>query len=100
MPAILRISASHTSGAPNIIALVFACSFEGPPSTRYEATVGTPANPISGVAPTAAGDGGHHEAHVLGVGFGDRRDVVERPHGLGDHRPDARLDVEVDCRPP
>ena len=34
MPAILRISASHTSGAPNIIALVFACSFDGPPSTR------------------------------------------------------------------
>ena len=34
MPAILRISASHTSGAPNIIALVRACSLDGPPSTR------------------------------------------------------------------
>ena len=52
MPAILRISASQTSGAPNISALVFACSFEGPPSTRYDATVnGAPANPISGVPP-------------------------------------------------
>ena len=50
MPAILRISASHTSGAPNIIALVLACSLEGPPSTRYDATVnGAPAKPISGV---------------------------------------------------
>ena len=39
MPAILPISASQTSGAPNIIALVLACSFDGPPSTRYDATV-------------------------------------------------------------
>ena len=55
MPAILRIRASHTSGAPNIIALVFACSFDGPPSTRYDATVnGAPAKPISGVSPSSA----------------------------------------------
>ena len=55
MPAILRISASQTSGAPNIIALVFACSFDGPPSTRYDATVnGAPAKPISGVPPSSA----------------------------------------------
>ena len=55
MPAILVISASQTSGAPYIIALVRACSFDGPPSTRYDATVnGAPANPISGVAPSSA----------------------------------------------
>ena len=55
MPAILRISASHTSGAPNIIALVGACSLDGPPSTRYDATVnGAPAKPISGVPPSSA----------------------------------------------
>src|SRR6478752_3678107 len=54
MPAILRISASQTSGAPNIIDLVFAWSFEGPPSTRYDATVnGAPAKPISGVPPSS-----------------------------------------------
>ena len=51
----MRISASHTSGAPNIIALVFAWSFDGPPSTRYDATVnGAPAKPISGVPPSSA----------------------------------------------
>ena len=55
MPAILCISALHTSGAPNIIALVFAWSFEGPPSTRYDATVnGAPAKPMSGVSPSSA----------------------------------------------
>lgn len=55
MPAILRIKASQTSGAPNIMALVVACSLEGPPSTRYDATVnGAPAKPISGVAPSSA----------------------------------------------
>ncbi len=33
-------------------ALVLACSLEGPPSTRYDATVnGAPANPMSGVPP-------------------------------------------------
>ena len=54
MPAIFSISADHTSGAPNIIALVLACSFDGPPSTRYDATVnGAPANPISGVLPSS-----------------------------------------------
>ena len=54
MPAILRISASQTSGAPNIMALVFACSLDGPPSTRYDATVnGAPAKPIRGVAPSS-----------------------------------------------
>ena len=54
MPAILSISAAHTSGAPNIIALVRACSFDGPPSTRYDATVnGAPAKPISGVPPSS-----------------------------------------------
>ena len=54
MPAILRISASHRSGSPNIIALVRAWSREGPPSTRYDATVnGAPANPISGVSPSS-----------------------------------------------
>ena len=53
MPAILAISAAQTSGAPNIIALVRACSLDGPPSTRYDATVnGAPANPISGVPPS------------------------------------------------
>ena len=42
------------AGAPNIIALVFACSFDGPPSTRYDATVnGAPAKPIRGVAPSS-----------------------------------------------
>ena len=54
MPEILRISASQTSGAPNISALVLACSLDGPPSTRYDATVnGAPANPISGVLPSS-----------------------------------------------
>jgi hypothetical protein len=49
------MSASQTSGAPNIIALVLACSFDGPPSTRYDATVnGAPANPISGVLPSSS----------------------------------------------
>ena len=55
MPPILRINASHTSGAPNIMALVLACSLEGPPSTRYDATVnGAPAKPMSGVVPSSA----------------------------------------------
>src|SRR3954470_12353002 len=55
MPAILRISASQTSGAPNIIAFVFAWSLEGPPSTRYDATVnGAPAKPMSGVPRSSA----------------------------------------------
>ena len=57
MPAILRSSASHTSGAPNIIAFVRAWSFDGPPSTRYDATVnGAPANPISGVPSSPTSD--------------------------------------------
>ena len=54
MPAILAIRAAQTSGAPYIIALVSACSLDGPPSTRYDATVnGAPANPMSGVAPSS-----------------------------------------------
>ena len=101
MPAILRISASHTSGAPNIIALVFACSFEGPPSTRYDATVnGAPAKPISGVAPSSATSAviaAVVNGDVLGRQVGDRRDVVEGAHRLGDDRADAGLDVEVDA---
>ena len=55
MAAILPSSASQTSGAPYIIALVRAWSFDGPPSIRYDATVnGAPANPISGVPPSSA----------------------------------------------
>ena len=52
--AILLSKASQTSGAPYIIALVSAWSFDGPPSTRYDATVnGAPAKPISGVPPSS-----------------------------------------------
>ena len=48
-------SAFQTSGAPNISAFVRAWSFDGPPSTRYDATVnGAPAKPISGVPPSSA----------------------------------------------
>ena len=101
MPAILRISASQTSGAPNIIALVFACSLDGPPSTRYDATVnGAPANPISGVAAELADQAAHglgDERDVLGGQVGDRLDVGERAHRAGDDRADAGLDVEVDA---
>ena len=84
MPAILRISASQTSGAPNIIALVRAWSFEGPPSTRYDATVnGAPAKPISGVppsSPTSERDRLGDEGDVAGLEVGDRRDVGQGPH--------------------
>ena len=99
--AILRISASHTSGAPNIIALVFACSFDGPPSTRYDATVnGAPANPISGVPPSSATS--PRTASVMngtcsGVRSGIASTSAEGAHRRGDHRPDAGLDVEVDA---
>ena len=99
-PAILRISASQTSGAPNIIALVFACSLDGPPSTRYDATVnGAPGEPDQ----RGAAQLGHQAAtasvmngDVLGRQVGDRLDVGERAHRRGDDRADAGLDVEVD----
>ena len=101
MPAILRISASQTSGAPNIIALVFACSFEGPPSTRYDATVnGAPAKPISGVppsSPTSSRTASVMNGTCSGVRSGIARDVGEGAHRAGDDRADAGLDVEVDA---
>ena len=101
MPAILRISASQTSGAPNIIALVLAWSFDGPPSTRYDATVnGAPAKPISGVPPSSPTSEPHRlgdERDVAGLEVGDRLDVGQGPHRRGDDRADAGHDVEVDA---
>ena len=101
MPEILRISASQTSGAPNIIALVLACSLDGPPSTRYDATVnGAPANPISGVlpsSPTRPCTASVMNGTCSGVEVRDRLDVRERAHRVGHDRPDPGLDVEVDA---
>ena len=100
MPAILRISASHTSGAPNIIALVLACSFDGPPSTRYDATVnGAPAKPISGVlpsSPTSPSTASVMNGTCSGVRSGIAATSASVLDGVGDHRTDAGHDVEVD----
>ena len=48
-------SACHSSGSPYISALVLSWFLDGPPSTRYEASVkGPPAKPIRGHSSSSA----------------------------------------------
>jgi len=69
------------------MALVFACSFDGPPSTRYDATVnGAPAKPISGVAHRLGDDGAD-----AGLDVEVDADRLERQHDVGEE--DGRVDA-------
>ena len=84
-----RASACQGAGSPYISALVRSWLFDGPPSTRYDASVnGPPAKPISGVAPSSAtsagrvGDGATCQARAAAA----RRRPVP-PDRLGDTGP-------------
>ena len=86
MPAILRISASHTSGAPNIIALVLRVLLGGTAldevrrdrERRAREADQRRAAELAHQAADRLGD----EGDVVGVEVGDRLDVGQGAHRL------------------
>ncbi len=89
------------AGSECISARVRSCSFDGPPSTRYDASVyGAPANPMSGVSPssaTVAATASRMGASARGVERGEGRDIRRRPHRVLEHGTAAGDDAHVDA---